>query len=167
MPAAADLLTAAELQDEFNGPVAYADRWLWLALLGLVLVVVHYSAVLWLTRERGSAAVTWSRADVPSARRVHLDRIDRIETEVRSGVVSARVGHQRLSEAVRSYVAAVSTLPAPTMTLADFQRQAPRPLVEAIALMYPPEFAPDDAGQARERFDDAVGRARRLVTSWS
>ncbi len=167
MPAGADLLAAVELQDEFNGPVAYDDRWLWLALLGLVLVAVYYVAVLWLTRDRATAGLTWSRVDVPSARRVHLDRIDRIEDEVRSGRVSARIGHQRLSETVRSYVAAVSALPAPTMTLADIQRQAPRPLVDAIALMYPPEFAPDDAGQARERFDDAVGQARQLVTSWS
>ncbi|KAA1425947.1 hypothetical protein [Nocardioides antri] len=167
MPAIASL-APAELQEEFNGPVAYADRWLWLALLGLVLVAAYYLAVIWLTRDRAPApAVSWSRADVPSARRLHLDRIERIEAEVRSGQLSARVGHQQLSETVRSYVAAVSTLPAPTMTLADFRRQAPRPLVDAIALMYPPEFAPDDAGQARERFDDAVAQARGLVASWS
>lgn len=162
------MLGAAELQDEFNGPVAYGDRWLWFALLGLVLVAAYYLAVLWLTRDRDrTGAVTWSRADVPSARRLHLDRIDRIETEVRSGEVSARIGHQRLSETVRSYVSSVSSLPAPTMALADFRRHAPRPLVDAIALMYPPEFAPDEAGQARERFDDAVDQARRLVMSWS
>ena len=33
--------------------------------------------------------------------------------------------------------------------------------------MYPPEFAPDDVGEARERFDAAVDKARRLVMSWS
>lgn len=167
MPGAADVLRAAELQDEFHGPVAYGDRWLWLALVGLALVALYYLAAVWLTRERAPAAVTWSSADVPSARRLHLDRIDRIEAEVRGGQVSPRVGHQQLSETVRSYVAAVSTLPAPTMTLADFRRQAPRPLVDAIELMYPPEFAPDDVGRARERFDDAVAQARRLVSSWS
>lgn len=167
MPAGASL-DLAELPAEFNDPVAYGDRWLWFALLGLLLVAAYYLAVLWLTRDRSqAAAVSWSRADVPSARRLHLDRIERIEAEVRSGRLSARIGHQQLSEAVRSYVAAVSTLPAPTMTLADFRLQAPRPLVDAIALMYPPEFAPDDAGQAQERFDDAVAQARGLVASWS
>jgi hypothetical protein len=160
-------LVAAELQDEFNGPVAYGDRWLWFALLGLVLVAGYYLAVLWFTRERKPATVLWGQADVPTARRKHLERIDRIEADVRSGQVAAREGHQQLSETVRSYVGAVSTLPAPTMALADFRRQAPRPLTDAIELMYPPEFAPDEVGEARERFDGAVDHARRLVASWS
>lgn len=157
----------ADLQEEFNGPVAYADRWLWLALLGLALVAIYYAAVVWFTRDRPAAAVPLVRADVPTSRRLHLDRIDRIETDVRSGAVTARDGHQQLSETVRSYVGEVSSLPAPTMTLADFRRQAPPPLTDAIELMYPPEFAPDDIGEAHERFGDAVAKARRLVASWS
>ncbi len=159
---------AADLQDEFNGPVAYADRWLWFALLGLVLVAIYFLAVLWLTRERAEAGSTpWGRVDVMFVRQLHLDRIDRIEAEVRAGETSARDGHQRLSETVRSYVGEVSAIPAPTMALADFRRQAPRSLTDAIELMYPPEFAPDDVGEAHERFDQAVDQARRLVASWS
>ncbi len=164
----ASLAALPAVQDEFNGPVAYGDRWLWFALLALCLVAVYYLAVVWFTRDRsGPGAVPRTRADVPSVRQQHLDRIAGIEAAVRADQVPARDGHQQLSETVRSYVGAVSTLPAPTMTLADFRRQAPRPLTEAIELMYPPEFAPDDVGQARERFDDAVARARQLVTSWS
>jgi hypothetical protein len=53
------------------------------------------------------------------------------------------------------------------MALADFRAHAPQALTDAIEVMYPPEFAPDDIGQARERFDDALHRGRRLVTSWS
>lgn len=158
---------AVDLQDEFSGPVAYGDRWIWLALLGLVLVALYYLAVVWLTRERTPPGISWAEADVPTAREQHLARIDRIEADVRSGATSARDGHQQLSETVRSYVGTVSHLPAPTMALADFRRQAPPALTEAIELMYPPEFAPDDVGEARERFDDAVGRARRLVSSWA
>lgn len=162
------MLATAELPAEFTGPVAYGDRWLWFALLGLTLVAVYYLVVLWATREQsGRVAVAGARADVPTARRLHLERIDRIEAAVRAGDVPPREGHQQLSETIRSYVAAVSTLPAPTMTLAEFRRQAPRPLTEAIELMYPPEFAPDDVGEARERFDGALDKARRLVTSWS
>ena len=157
-----------DLQDGFNGPVAYADRWRWFALLGLVLVAVYYLVVLVVTRDRSRpAAEAWNRADVPTARQQHLDRIARIEAEVRGGRVAARDGHQQLSETVRSFVGLVSSLPAPTMTLADFRLQAPRPLTDAIELMYPPEFAPDEVGEARERFDAAVDQARRLVSSWS
>ena len=167
MLADVDLL-AADLQDEFNGPVAYGDRWLWLALLGLCLVAVYYLAVVWFTRDRSDrGSVAWPRTDVATARQQHLDRIARIEAAVRAGEVPARDGHQQLSETVRSYVGAVSPIPAPMMTLADFRRQAPRPLTDAIELMYPPEFAPDDVGRARERFEDAVARSRQLVASWS
>jgi|GEM_PF-286400 len=167
MPSAASPL-AAELQEEFNGPVAYADHWLWFALLGLFLVAAYYLVVLWFTRDRSATGpMPWSRPDVPSARQQHLARIDRIEAAVRDGEVSARDGHQQLSETVRSYVGAVSPLPAPTMTLADLRRERARPLADAIELMYPPEFAPDDVGEARERFDQAVYQARRLVASWN
>ena len=168
MPAGADLVAAEGLPEEFSGPVAYGDRWLWVALIGLLLVVGYYVAVLWLTRARRAGAPDRrAGVDVPSARRTHLERIDRIEAEVRAGRLSARDGHQQLSETVRSYVGTVSSLPAPTMALADFRARAPRPLTDAIEVMYPPEFAPDDVGQARERLDDALRRARQLVTSWS
>lgn len=164
---AAASTTAAELQEEFNGPVAYADRWIWLALLGLVLVGLYYLAVVWFTRERPvEAGVAWS-ADVPTARSQHLARIDRIETEVREGRLPARDGHQQLSETVRSWAELVTRLPALTMTLSDFRRQAPWALTETIELMYPPEFAPDEVGEAQERFATAVAKARQLVTSWS
>ena len=57
--------TRASSKDEFNGPVAYGDRWLWLALLGLFLVAIYYLAVVWFTRDRTpSGAVSWARADV-------------------------------------------------------------------------------------------------------
>ncbi|UMG93447.1 hypothetical protein [Nocardioides sp. TF02-7] len=153
-----------DLQGEFSGPVAYDGRWFWLALLGIALVVLYYAAVLVLTRRRARPP---DEDAVTAARREHLERIDRIEAAVRSGGLPARDGHQQLSEAVRSYVGTVSPLPAPTMALADFRARAPRPLTDAIELMYPPEFAPDDVGRARERFDDAVREARGLVATWA
>lgn len=168
MPGAAELARAAELPEEFHGPVAYGDRWLWLALLALCLVAVYYVAALWFTRARpGEDGMSWAGADVPTVRQQHLDRIARIEAAVRTGRVAPRDGHQQLSETVRSYVGSVSTLPAPTMTLSDFRRHAPRSLTTAIELMYPPEFAPDEIGRARERFSDAVAAAREVVATWS
>ncbi len=174
MPGGADVLAAAAtegLPEEFHGPVAYSALWPWLAVAGLLLVAGYYAVALWLTRPRRPMAAGWfGRADVPSLRRVHLERIDRVEADVRAGRLSLRDGHQRLSEIVRSYVDAVSDLPATSMALADFRVAAPRPLTDAIELMYPPEFAPDDAdgpGLAAERFDEALRHARRLVASWS
>ena len=77
--------------------------------------------------------------------------------------ITARDGHQQLSGLVRGYVEESSGLPATRMSLADFHSRAPH-LVAAISLMYPPEFAPDDDGEAHERFDRAVSAARTVVT---
>ena len=172
MRAAADLRAATraqELQDEFSGPIGYSDRWLWIALALLALVVVYYVLAWWFTRKPRPRDLARPGVDVPDVQREHLARIDRVEAEVRAGSLAARDGHQQLSDVVRSYVAAVTTLPARTMALADFRARAPQELVDAIELMYPPEFAPDDPQQsfARSRFDDAVGRARGLVVSWT
>jgi len=158
----------AELQEEFSGPVAYDDRWLWLVGGLLLLVVLYYLLAWWLTRGPRPQPLARPDADVPDLQQSHLAEIDRVEADVRSGALAARDGHQQLSEVVRSYVAEVTTLPARTMVLADFRARAPRDLVDAIEVMYPPEFAPDDAdgSLADGRFADAVGRARGLVSSW-
>lgn len=167
MPAAADLLPAGlDLQPEFHGPVAHADRWLWISLVLLALVVLYYAVSWWVTRPPRLRDVARADVDVPDLQREHLARIDRVEADVRAGVLEPREGHQQLSEVMRSYVAEVTTLPARTMVLADFRLQAPPELVEALEVMYPPEFGPDGE-MARGRFDDAVARAREVVSTWS
>lgn len=160
------MLASADLPTEFNGPVSYFDRWFWLALLGVLLVLVYFAVVLWLTRRRPEPTAT-PPAPPEDARGRHLAEIDRIEAEARDGVLTLREAHQGLSETVRSYVDLVTHLPARTMSLADFRKSAPGPLADTIALMYPPEFAPGDEGHAVEQFDSALDHARRLVSAWS
>ncbi|WP_051485957.1 hypothetical protein [Nocardioides sp. J54] len=162
MPAAADV---PGMPEEFTGPVAYSDRWLWIGIALLVLVLAYYLVSWWVTRPPRVPTVPRRAVDVPDAQQQHLALIDDLAARVRSGDVGPREGHQQLSELVRSYVAAVSTLPARTMALADFRDRAPRELVEAIELMYPPEFAPDPADPLAT-FEDAVGRSRDLVSTW-
>lgn len=157
---------ADELPDEFTGPVAYDERWLWIALALGAAVVLYYVLAWWLTRRPRVPRLERVAVDLPDVRRTHLDLIDRIDAQVRAGELEPRTGHQQLSEVVRSYVAAVTTLPARTMALADFRARAPHELVAVIELVYPPEFAPDDA-IARDLFDTAVARARGLVADWS
>lgn len=166
MPAAADLPLVADLPDEFTGPVAYGDRWLVLVCVLVVAVLAYYVVTWWITRPPRVPGIARAHVDVPGVRVDHLSSIDRIVARVRAGALPAREGHQQLSEVVRSYVATVTTLPARTMALADFRARAPQELVDAIELMYPPEFAPDTA-LATDSFDAAVDHARRLVGTWS
>ncbi|GAA1532220.1 hypothetical protein [Nocardioides humi] len=166
LPARLPARLRADLPEEFSGPVGYADRWLWIALGLAVALAVYYLLAWWLTRPPRPRTVARAGVPLPDVRQEHLARIDRIDALVRSGELAPRDGHQQLSEVVRDYVAAVTTLPARTMVLADFRDRAPAALVEVIELVYPPEFAPDDA-VARDLFDTAAERARGLVGDWS
>lgn len=160
------MLAAADLPEEFQNPVAYFDRWLWFALLAMLVMVLYYAATLWFTRDPRKKQVPWHRPAAADPRREHLGEIDRVEVAARDGELPLRDAHQKLSEIVRGYVDTVTPLPARTMSLSDFKAAAPGDLAQAIALMYPPEFAPDDVNEARERFDIALHHARRLVTTW-
>lgn len=165
---------AGELPEEFTGPVAYADRWLWIAIALVVAVVVFYVLTWWLTRAPRPPAPRPVVRDVASTRARHLAEIDEVVTAVAAGRLTPREGHQRLSSTVRSYVEEVSGLPARSMALADFRAQAPgslQDLVGAIELMYPPEFSPEgsaesDGAVASATVDAAAQRARAVVAGW-
>jgi hypothetical protein len=157
------MLAAVSLQREFHGPIDYAERWIWLALLALLLVGAYYLAVAWFTRTPPAPPPV--RVAVPDVRTEHLARLAAIDAAVGSGATTARDGHQQLSEVVRSYVEAITPIPARTMTLADFRQRAPRPLADMIEVLYPPEFAPGET-EATDRFDQAMTQARGLVSTW-
>lgn len=157
---------AVELPEEFTGPVGYADRWVWIGIGLAAAVVLYYLGVWWFTRAPRQPDLARPGVALPDVRQQHLARIDRIGARVRADEITPREGHQQLSEVVRDYVGTVTTLPARTMALADFRGRAPVPLVEVLELVYPPEFAPDDA-VARDLFETAVSRARGLVATWN
>ncbi|GAB3863916.1 hypothetical protein GCM10028801_32350 [Nocardioides maradonensis] len=162
MRAVGDLVLVG-VPKEFHGPIDYQDRWIWLALLGLLLVGAYYLGVVWFTRTPPPPPP--EPVALPDVRTQHLGRLDAIEAAVRSGEATPRDGHQQLSEVVRSYVEAITPLPARTMTLADLRLRAPRPLADIIEEVYPPEFSPDP-GEAEARFEHALGQARGLVSTW-
>ena len=173
MPAVTSLASpvrarAADLPEEFGEPVSYYDRWLWLALLALFVVVVYYAVVLVMTRAPSvpSTSQRWRPFRPVDPQAEHLKKIDRIEYQARHEEIDFRKAHQQLSETVRSYVDTVTPLPAETMSLADLKALAPGELAQAIELMYLPAFAPGDVGKPRERFDAALHNARRLVSTW-
>jgi hypothetical protein len=167
-------MRAADLPDEFHGPIGHSDLWLWLALLALAVVALYYAGVSWWARPRRTPAPA---APVPAPappptdpRPAHLAELDRIAREVADRTIPARVGHQAVSRTVRSYVGAVSPLPADRMTLSDLRSVATGTrtvlLADAVELMYPPSFAPGEEGHATERFAEAMARAQHLVRTW-
>ncbi|MBS43916.1 MAG: hypothetical protein CMH83_12295 [Nocardioides sp.] len=146
--------------------MGYDGPWLWVAVAALAVTALYYAVVLWLGRpERERPAGAGPSRAPAGARRTHLDRLAEVERAVASGTISAREGHQQVSETARSYAAAVAGLPAPRMTLADLRREGPADLADLVALVYPPEFAPEEQ-PGRDGFPEAVRRARELVERW-
>jgi hypothetical protein len=66
---------------------------------------------------------------------------------------------------VRAFVGEVSDVPARTMTLEELRATPHPPLAEAIAAMYPPEFAPGEA--SLDDFARSLHAARELVRTWT
>ena len=151
--------------DELTGPVGYSALWGWLALAAVLVVVAWYAGVTWWARARRRPAAD-RPAPLPDVRQRHLAELDRIERDVPDGRMSARAGHQRTSLTVRSFVAEAGGVPAHTMALADLRAAGQPRLADAVALMYPPAFAPAEAEPAGS-CGATLDRARELVATWS
>lgn len=149
--------------DEFSGPIDYSSLWFWLAVGALALVVLFY---LWVTLwSHGGQPRERARVELPAARTRAMAEIDRIGHQVHADELSERIGYQQLSAVIRDFVADVSTLPANTMALADLRAAGVPHLADTIALIYPPEFAPEHS--AIEPFGATLDRGRQVVSAWN
>lgn len=150
--------------EEFTDPIGYSSIWIWLAVAALLLVLGWYAGVtIW------AHASQWRRGrgqPEPSARDRALFELDRIGQQVAAGGMSERDGYQQMSRVVRGFVSESTGLPTHSMALADLHAAGVTGVAEAIALMYPPEFAPAPAPQY-EPIDHTLARARALVVSWT
>ncbi|WP_028660532.1 hypothetical protein [Nocardioides insulae] len=157
---------AAPAPDELVDPVGYSSWWALFGVLAVLAVVVYYVVVSLWGRPWRRRTEQRRGGDVGTVRAQHLEQLDAVESAVAAGSLAARVAHQQLSTILRSYVAQVTPIEAPVMTLEELRADAPAELAEAIEVMYPPEFAPDDLGGADRAFGEAAHRARSLVTRW-
>lgn len=146
---------------EFTGPTSYAPWLTWLAVLLPVLVVAWYAGVTWWARSPRRPEV-----GPETRRREHLERLDRVEAEVAAGDLSLRAAHRAISEIVRSFAAAAGPVDARPMTLEQLRVHGPAGLVDVVALVYPPEFAPGAHGEPAERLAPALADARAVIAGW-
>lgn len=148
---------------EFTDPVGYSGTWL-LVALGLVALVALYYAWAW----RSGAEVHEPYQRVvrgPGPRERGLHELQKLEAAVQGGTLPVRTGFQRLSLTVRSFAEEATGVPARAMTLAELRATADPRVADAIAEMYPPEFAPETADA--DDFARSLARARELVSSWT
>ena len=147
---------------EFTGPTSYAPWLTWLAIALPVLVVVYYAGVTWWARSPAKPR----RGRLERQRREHLARLDRVEAEVAAGDLALRSAHQAISEIVRSFAAAAGPVDTRPMALEQLRVHGPAGLVDVVALVYPPEFAPGGQGEPSERLAPALADARAVIGEW-
>ncbi|MDT0201112.1 hypothetical protein [Nocardioides sp. AE5] len=150
--------------DEFTGPVGYSSLWVWLSILAVIALGLWFLGV-WAWSISGHPKPPPPR-DPARARGEALGELDRIGHRVATGELGEREGYQQMSGVVRGFVAEATGLPTHTMALADLRALGIEPVAETIALMYPPEFAPEDDA-APEPLADTLARARNVVATWN
>lgn len=148
---------------DLQPPVGYDDRWVLLAVAAVLVVAAYYAAAWWVTRPRTPRP---SRRDPQAARADCLATLDRIERAAASHELAPRDAHQQVSQVVRGFVSASGGERVATMTLGELRREGPERLADLVAVLYPPEFGPDE-DEARRRLGASLARARELVSTWS
>ncbi|MGN6752318.1 MAG: hypothetical protein ACTHJJ_07155 [Intrasporangium sp.] len=149
----------------FYAPDPYQERWLWVGVALVGLVMLWYGFVWWATRERPLRQVPGPGTTIEALRRDYLRQIDAVLRRARSGDVSDRQAHQQLSVLVRHFVQEMSGIAAPTMTLTDLTESGDRlvTVAETVATLYPGEFGTHRA----ETLEGSAALARQVVTGWS
>lgn len=151
----------------FFPPVAYSPLWAALAVVILLVLAAFHIVVPLLTRqarvEEPEVDVSWMPVDVPALRGKYEALISEVEAAHRSGELSVRAAHQRLSLLLRLFAYESSGIRAPHMTLAELRDGRDTPLSDAVAKLYPGEFEAVERGSVL----DAAEVARRMVHTWS
>ncbi|GAB3709437.1 hypothetical protein [Mariniluteicoccus flavus] len=166
---AADLGLPAMRAAEIFGPVPYAHHWLWLGI-ALAVLAVAWPVLVWLlTRPRRV------RPTPPAPPRTPAQALAEAQSGIRAvrarhavGEVTDRGAHQELSRVVRRFVAEASGWPTDHMGLADLREAMQHDarlanLTDYVAVLHPPSFGPDGAGDV----DAAADRADELVRRWA
>lgn len=132
----------------------------------LVGIVGWYLWVWQATRERPLKVASRPAEDrVARLRDEYTRRIDLIDQRAAAGEITRRDAHQWLSVIVRHFVQELSGIRAPTMTLSELTASGPRltPVSEVVEVLYPGEFAPEDA----DTVAGAAAVAREVVRRWT
>jgi hypothetical protein len=154
------------MQDDpgFYAPLQYGTQWIW---LGILLLVLLAATLVWLFRparaRRTAAGPADPPRDLPALRAHYLAAIDAVAADACTGRLPHREAHQRLSLLLRSFAAEVRGIQATHMTLQELRDSGLGHLAEAVAGMYPAEFA----AAAPATVDHSARLAREAVRTWS
>jgi hypothetical protein len=150
----------------FYAPDPYAERWLWIGVGILALLLLWYAWVWWSTRERPLVVPPRVAPDrLARLRADYTQQIDVVVARAEAGEITTRRAHQQLSVLVRHFVQEVSGVAAPTMTLTDLTASGSRlrPVTHVVGVLYPGEFGPRET----RTLHGAAGAAKEVVARWT
>lgn len=134
------------------------------------LVIGWVSWVFWVTRRQKARTIATLGAkpivqkDINALKKKYLGLIDEVAQQSAKRQLNNRASHQKLSLLVRLFAFEASGFRAQVMTLADISKGRFPALRDVIATYYPNEF--DNDHVVMGSVDDALQRARQVVTTW-
>lgn len=152
---------------KLNPPIQYDLIWLIIGGCLVLLILIWYGVVFWLTRRKKLKSLDSLKhlptgAELERLKTKYLLLIDELYRRFVANEITLRSLHRELSKTVRDFVYEAKGFPAPRLTLSDL-RLAPYPrLTDLIANYYPEEFALIGKGDA----DASVAAAKGFIIQW-
>lgn len=150
---------------EILPPIGYSPAWLLLGLAVIAAVACYFVLVVLSTRRRTPAAVAQPAptVDLGRSRDRAITAITSFEQQAAAGQLAPRLAYERISAAMREYVATATGVPADHMTLTDLAHSELQGTAQTVAQLYPGIFAPD----AQRNVPAVAAQARAVVSQWS
>ncbi|MGW9412409.1 hypothetical protein [Arthrobacter cupressi] len=148
----------------FYAPLHYGAQWMW---LGILLLVLLAATLAWLFRParkaRPAAKPAGQTPELSVLRARYLAAIDAVTADAASGRLPHREAHQRLSLLLRGFAGEVRGIPATHMTAQELRAHGLGTLAEAVAALYPAQFA----AAMPAAVEDSAAFARQAVRTWN
>ncbi len=101
--------------------------------------------------------------NIPVIKSKYIKKLNGIESKFKDNKINLRKAYQEISETVRLFVFEVTDVTTQNFSLSEIKKANIPGLYELIEEYYEPEFAEKSVGD----FDDAINKARRIVSEWN
>ncbi len=101
--------------------------------------------------------------NIPVIKSKYIKQLNGIESKFKDKKIDLRKAYQEISETVRLFVFEVTDVTTQNYSLSEIKKANIPGLYELIEEYYEPEFAEKSVGD----FDDAINKARRIVSEWN
>lgn len=157
--------TSVSLQDPFTYSI--------IALIIFIILTVIITVYLIITRISKKTIETKKEEikivpeknikNIPVIKENYLEQLNSIEYKYNNNRISLRMAYQLISEAVRMFVFEVTDITTQNYSLNEIRKLNIPQLYELIKEYYEPEFADKSDGD----FNDAINKARSVISKWS